>query len=179
MRSDKRDKQLLKQLSLGLDGPLPISEKEMISALLSGNRLEMAERDTRPNRYLHAYLLMKRLSPSKHCRFCSEPLTEETFDVATSYWWAFQHPCHKGCREKGQAKEAYECQKLDRDCNDCGYFQRTENGRWVCHGICLKTGQPAKAYPNNASLNPCFVHRKDAQVSNPLMASKDTSLVNL
>jgi hypothetical protein len=161
MSNDKRDRQLLKHLSLGFEGPLPISEKDMKLALLSGQRLEVAELDPSPDRYLRAYLLLKHISPSKTCRFCNGPLTDKTFDTTTSYWWAFQSPCHKECKSTGQAQEAYECQKIDADCNDCGFFQRKENGKWVCYGTCLKTGQSTKAYPNNASLNPCFAHRKD------------------
>ena len=62
-------------------------------------------------------------------------------------------------------EEITECQRIDADCNDCGYFKRgkviTKGSASVIEGTCLKTNEPTKAYPNFCSGHDCFVHRKD------------------
>lgn len=81
-------------------------------------------------------------------------------------------PVHKQCKAEQRAYEAYECQKIDADCNDCLYFERSKtakvSGYTVTHAIgqCLKFNKPTKAYPQFASGHECFVHRKDKEGEN-------------
>lgn len=68
---------------------------------------------------------------------------------------------HTECKASQRAYEAYECQCIDADCNDCGYFKRERNYKFHATGHCLKFDKPTKAYPQFASGHECFVHRKD------------------
>ena len=94
---------------------------------------------------------------SKTCRGCSWPILKENdFAIWVTYWRSILFPSHKGCLDLIK-EEAYECQKIDADCNDCGHFKR-EKG---LHGLCLKKNVPMVARPVFASGYECFVHRLD------------------
>lgn len=67
---------------------------------------------------------------------------------------------HKDCKSEQRAYEAFECQTIDADCNDCGYFKRERNYKVHATGKCLKFNKLTKAYPQFASGHECFVHRK-------------------
>lgn len=93
------------------------------------------------------------------CRYCDKPV--ENGVTTHSYWNAIPFLCHAECKDAGYKQEAYECQVLDADCNDCKHFQRgpmLSKGAW--EGVCLKDNTPTKAYPNFASCHPCFEHRR-------------------
>lgn len=104
------------------------------------------------------------------CRGCGKNGCD---DYVAPYWKYHIHtkqgPCkpkhrvHKSCKQKVISKTAYECQKIDADCNDCRHFQRGEYlGNDVWQGMCKKYGRSTKAYPNYCSNHPCFEHRKDS-----------------
>ena len=94
------------------------------------------------------------------CRFCKKG---DTDDVYFSYWRAIKFPCHTACKAKGVAEEAYECQLIDADCNDCKNFRRGRQtktkGCW--YGWCDKKDIDVVALVNFASSYDCFEHRKD------------------
>lgn len=94
------------------------------------------------------------------CRYCDQPLGAEAVKTH-SYWGAFPFSSHPACKVEGYKKEAYECQVIDADCNDCLHFKRgqmVQKGIW--QGECLKYQKPMNAYPNYASGHACFQHRK-------------------
>lgn len=127
--------------------------------------------------------------PIKTCMFCKGKLDGNKVPVF-SYWQPFKHYSHPECLKQGEQEEAYKCQKIDADCNDCGYFQRLKKidkgifkgkclnpdgqqlgSRWALGGtfgiprltdkkIDLKDDEVA-AFPNFATGRPCFVHRQD------------------
>ena len=112
--------------------------------------------------------------PSLTCRGCGLPLTDTDFDVWVSYWKSVWFPAHKACRAAGMAEEAYDCQCVDADCNDCNSFCRGKSaGELVMIGVagspdvtrpanghCEKFDRPAVAWANFCSGWACFEHRK-------------------
>ena len=115
------------------------------------------------------------------CRYCGKAIENDT-DTTVSYWGVTKFPCHKACKVEGEKTEAYDCQVIDADCNDCFFFQRGQAiFRWlscmdkgkpskryasmeITEGHCLKFHRRAIASPKFASGFECFVHRKDACV---------------
>ena len=74
------------------------------------------------------------------CRYCDLPCLEEGYTF--SYWSALKFAAHKVCKNNGEAGEAYECQSVDRDCNDCVFFKRgTMISKGVFDGFCEKKQQ--------------------------------------
>lgn len=121
------------------------------------------------------------------CRYCNQPVdvlgTDYTYTVAYWHWGHCDKErflCHKSCKVVKQ--EAYDCQLIDADCNDCKHFQRgklaellismtkTPDGRWVeiphqpdlFYGHCLKFNRPTVAQPNKWTGMECFEHRRSA-----------------
>ncbi len=96
------------------------------------------------------------------CRYCRQAGCD---DVTPSYWLGGAYPCHRACKVEGYANEAYECQKIDADCNDCKHFKRekhlSKGGKGIWQGQCLKFDCLTLAYPNFCSNKQCFEHRKD------------------
>lgn len=93
-------------------------------------------------------------------------------DYAAPYWQydieTVQGVCkpkgrvHKACKAEYVSITAYECQKIDADCNDCKHFLRgVYLGNDIFDGMCKKFDKSVKAYPNFCSNHPCFEHRKD------------------
>lgn len=79
------------------------------------------------------------------------------------YWAWGEYPCHKSCKEEGYKQEAYLCQCIDADCNDCKFFQRGEYVKppYKCfRGYCSKLNKPTVAFAVTATNHECFVHRK-------------------
>lgn len=96
---------------------------------------------------------------TENCRYCKKEVEIEEAIVTYSYWWPYSwYISHKDCKEKGYKEEAYECQKIDRACNDCINFKREKGNK----GICLEDNSNRITFPNYAECNPCFVHRKGA-----------------
>lgn len=112
------------------------------------------------------------------CRYCQQPVSEADSTITFSYWWSLEFVCHKACKGAGEKQEAFDCQQIDADCNDCKHFKRgqlekrllscIENGvagtRWVNMGYfdghCLKFDRPTIAQPNKWSGLECFEHRR-------------------
>jgi hypothetical protein len=100
--------------------------------------------------------------PSNKCRGCDKQILE-IGDVAiwTSYWWSYFFPSHKSCLDAGMKREAFLCQEVDADCNDCRHFQRGARiADGVISGQCLRFNKPTKAYPNFSTGHECFEHRR-------------------
>ena len=101
-------------------------------------------------RWEHRYWI-----PSNICRATKKKLDKSDAVVAHGYWtpncW---FPIHKDLKREYELSEAYECQKIDAACNDCGFFDRANS--W-----CNKLNKPTHPAPNFCQNNSCFVHRKD------------------
>lgn len=96
------------------------------------------------------------------CRYCEKEIPTGEEVSTHSYWKPFKYWSHNDCKKKGEASEAYECQKLDSDCNDCKFFERGKLLRkGVYTGHCKKFDKEVKAFPNFCSGRECFKHRKD------------------
>jgi len=103
---------------------------------------------------------------STSCRKCSKPVTKEDFHVVVGYWTPLWFSAHKDCISI-QAEDAYDCQKIDADCNDCGHFVRGE--KLSCPGSkyasfkghCSKWDFKTMGHVNFCTDMPCFEHRKD------------------
>lgn len=98
------------------------------------------------------------------CRFCGKEADYHTFDIHYTYWRGVFTICHISCKELGAKEEAYECQVIDADCNDCKHFKRgkmLQGGKTaIWEGQCLKFDKTALAYPVFCSGHKCFEHRK-------------------
>lgn len=84
------------------------------------------------------------------------------------YWTPHgRYPVHAACKAEAQRTEAYECQTIDADCNDCRHFERdtafqpTKGHRPPSlPGRCAKFDRPTVARPNTFTGHPCFEHRR-------------------
>lgn len=112
------------------------------------------------------------------CRYCNQPVEPPERVLTHSYWGGLPFPCHRACKEAGVKQEAFDCQVVDADCNDCRHFKRgevvrvllscIENGKagqklvntGVITGHCLKFDRPTKAHPNKWTGWECFEHRR-------------------
>ena len=108
-----------------------------------------------------------------YCKYCEQRINEEDFDVSSSYWNNFWEATHKECKEKGDKKEEVECQKIDKNCNECKYFKRkgfdeklldTQGNKLFnsigCYfGKCEKVNKNVTATRNICQGNKCFIHR--------------------
>jgi hypothetical protein len=110
------------------------------------------------------------------CRYCDKPV--ETPVVTHSYWGGLPFQCHAECKQAGQRQEAFDCQCIDADCNDCKHFKRGSlEERWLSciendvaamklvnmgffHGHCLKFDRPTEANPKKWTGRECFEHRR-------------------
>ena len=87
-----------------------------------------------------------------------------------AYWTPHaRYPVHKSCKQAAIRREAYECQCIDADCNDCEHFKRDLSFKPKkglrppsLPGHCLKFDKAARAHPNTCSNLPCFEHRRGA-----------------
>jgi hypothetical protein len=95
------------------------------------------------------------------CRYCGRGVPEPDCVITYSYWWAMMDIAHQECAAAGRQEEAYECQCIDADCNDCRHFRRDirlrDDG---FSGRCLKFDEPTLAFVNFASGHACFEHRR-------------------
>jgi len=111
---------------------------------------------------------------SKVCRYCKKELSEENFEFSTTYWSPMLAPCcnNNACKESGEKQEAYECQNIDKNCNECKYFERIEFssniiaqtanifGNIGCYiGECKQKKIKVGANRNIFQGMDCFVHR--------------------
>ena len=80
------------------------------------------------NRYNFDY------SPWTICRYCNKKIEEKDFDITQTYFYWLRCSCHKRCKVDWEKKEAYECQNIDKACNDCWYFNRDKINKreWKC-----------------------------------------------
>lgn len=124
--------------------------------------------------------LPKYYSLNKHkCRYCNLVVIQADACIYSAYWTPHtKYIVHKNCINELTKIEAYECQKIDRDCNDCFYFDRKIDTHSIetsieiqftllfpkinsTKGVCNKYKSLTFAYPNTCTLMPCFIHRKD------------------
>lgn len=127
------------------------------------------------------------------CRYCDKPvLTESEAAITHSYWQGLPFICHKACKDAGGKQEAFDCQVIDADCNDCRHYKRGKLASRVVSllrrtdgttvevshqpnifigGRCLKFDKPTVAQPNKWSGLECFEHRRNFGVASPAPAS--------
>ena len=91
-----------------------------------------------------------------NCRFCKKTIKKEDAAITIGYWIGTWYICHKNCKQKGESDEAFDCQKIDQDCNDCYFFKRIKKTK----GWCEKYNKSMIAAPKFASGYDCFEHRK-------------------
>jgi hypothetical protein len=98
-----------------------------------------------------------------NCRYCNQPLSESEAVPTHAYWNAMPGVCHKECKVPGEKQEAYDCQLIDADCNDCAFFIRDKERKlkYGATGTCSKFGTLAVALPKTCSGLKCFSHRRD------------------
>ncbi len=112
------------------------------------------------------------------CRFCEKEVRNEESVAVHSYWGGNEFICHQSCKNEGIKQEAFDCQVIDADCNDCKFFKRgvlikrllscMENDKpskklvnmEIFDGHCLKFNKPTLAYPNKWTGRECFEHRR-------------------
>jgi hypothetical protein len=95
------------------------------------------------------------LNFSPFCRYCHK-LAIDNPVITKGYWSSSWALCHPECKKEGEREEAYECQKIDSDCNDCKFFKRIKG----IEGTCEKFNKKTTANPNFCSSHNCFEHRK-------------------
>lgn len=95
------------------------------------------------------------------CRYCSLPVDATDAVTTHSYWQGLPFVCHKACKEAGVKQEAFDCQTIDADCNDCRHFRRGQLvGKEVWDGLCQKYDCETRAYPKKWTGHECFEHRR-------------------
>jgi len=114
------------------------------------------------------------------CRYCERPVDELDAVKTLPYWNYSQSElalsefvCHAGCKISGEKQEAYDCQVIDADCNDCRYFLRAAPGipKWtgrnftlctnIVNGWCARFSRITCAWPHSWTGRECFVHRRE------------------
>ena len=97
------------------------------------------------------------------CRYCKKEVSEYTATSTNSYWHAYEDICHKDCKDAGIKNEAYDCQCIDADCNDCRHFKRGEyigTPYKYAKGTCIKFNKPTNAFALTCTDHKCFEHRR-------------------
>jgi hypothetical protein len=95
---------------------------------LSKKDKELMMDDSR--RYLN-YKQLWAYNFTNQCRYCDKQYKDGD-DIQVTYPYykqtgrTFVYSCHKSCFQSGSKGEAYECQAIDTNCNDCGFFKRGE-----------------------------------------------------
>lgn len=113
--------------------------------------------------------------PGNICSVSGVKLTKDNIDVKIGYWKpSLWKPVLDSLKKEAELEEAYECQKIDANCNDCKYFDRTRltNNLIDCStsifprinckvGLCTKHNYNVYASSCSFQGNICFIHRKD------------------
>lgn len=97
------------------------------------------------------------------CRYCKQKVNPISYKTTITYWGSYIDICHAECKSEGATKEAYECQLIDTNCNECKYFFRIKStGNGTFKGWCNKFNRTTRAESNSANVNntDCFEHRK-------------------
>lgn len=106
---------------------------------------------------LEGVLSHKYWNPSNLCCIIGDTLTKDNIDIKISYWTPFiWKPILKSLKIESMKKEAYMCQLIDSNCNDCFYLDRGNKK-------CLKFDKNIQIYPGISQVEnkDCFKHRKD------------------
>lgn len=100
---------------------------------------------------------------SDSCSYSKDKLTEDTFDYYASYWTPnIWKPVSKEYKSVAKKEEAYMCQCIDADCNDCFFFERgKEAAKGSNYGFCKKKEITTISNVNFCSNRDCFEHRND------------------
>lgn len=116
------------------------------------------------------------------CRYCRKPVIKEDAVETFGYFGNTPDHCHLACKPEGIKQEAFDCQMIDADCNDCRHFKRdriagkvrsltmrTDGTQYevihqpnVVYGHCLKFDKPTQAFPNKWTGRECFEHRRSS-----------------
>lgn len=100
------------------------------------------------------------------CRYCMNAVEERNAEIVSQYWGSSKYYfAHKDCVKEGMKKEAYECQLIDTDCNDCINYTREKTLEPnVSIGQCNKYNKEVVAHVNFSTEHDCFVHRRAASM---------------
>ena len=100
------------------------------------------------------------LSDFMTCRYCDKPINDPGVKTL-AYWGGNEYRCHAECMVAGERQEAFDCQVIDADCNDCRHFKRlVQVGRNISKGHCLRFDRPETAFPHMSTGRECFEHRR-------------------
>jgi hypothetical protein len=113
-----------------------------------------------------------------NCRYCGQLIIGDSVKTL-AYWNQTTDICHAECKAIGERTEAFDCQTIDADCNDCKHFQRGNliqnwlsdmaDGKatkrlvnmGIFNGMCQRFNTPAKAFPKMSTGRSCFEHRRN------------------
>lgn len=122
-------------------------------------------------------------SGERLCRYCGKTIMPEQEGKTSSYWHIastglragpLRDVCHEDCKRDGERREAYQCQCIDTNCNDCLYFERDLSyiqprgtAQWEISfpGNCRFFNRPETGSPNycDPTKTECFVHRRSSE----------------
>lgn len=98
------------------------------------------------------------------CRYCKGSVIPSEAIITHAYWGGSKFVCHTQCKQQGEKSEAYDCQCIDSDCNDCRHYQRGRLDPKIKNvfidGHCLKFDKTTLAQPNKWTGHECFEHRR-------------------
>lgn len=141
-----------------------LTEKEyFIEACLSDDLQDFYQNwiKEKPNRIqffynINGYLLHKYWFPNNKCSETNQQLNKENIDIRIGYWSPFGwKPVYKEIKQETMKNEAYNCQLIDKNCNDCMFLNRNNKQ-------CTKLNKTVKLNPNicQPENDECFKHRK-------------------
>lgn len=100
-------------------------------------------------------LVHRKWIPSKYCCYSNDELTKDFIDIIIGYWQPnIWKPIRKDLLLEAKNLEVLFCQKIDQNCNDCGYLVRNTNS-------CLVDNKSLNIHALMACNNECFKHRKE------------------
>lgn len=103
----------------------------------------------------------RRWSPSGICCASGEVLSRENLGIKVGYWTPMLwKPCRKDLVREYQRREAYDCQLIDTNCNDCKHLVRGGGGSGVFVGRCALKDVAITFMPNAcmSENSECFEH---------------------
>jgi hypothetical protein len=125
----------------------------------------VAEKPSRIQHFFQDTLIHLYWNPSEICRHSGIKLTKENIDIVQGYWTPYTwFPVHKDFKKACYEQEAFVCQNIDMNCNDCIYLNRNET-------LCiLSLDKKVSFIPNTCmpeNMN-CFKHRKHEFYKSPV-----------
>ncbi len=115
--------------------------------------------------YIPGTLVHKYWSPDNICCETGETLTRDNMDIKVGYWTPMVwKPIRKDLLHQAKQFEAYQCQLIDKSCNDCLHLIREGEGRGnrALFSWCGKLDKKTEVHANTCQPEhtDCFTHRK-------------------